>query len=353
MAEQVSKQYSMIYKGHLKGHNDWVTTMQLGNTGTKEFLISGSRDKTLLIWDINSEVNEREEIGKPRKMLRGHSHFIQELALSNDSNHCVTASWDGLVRMWDLNEGRSTKIFKGHKKDVLSVAFSSDNRQIISAGRDRSILLWNTLGELKHSIVDAHSDWISSVKFSPDSKQNIFFSIGWDHKIKIWDKNMSEYVPKQPVIYSTHCLNSLAVPPSGAFIATGGKDRTLKIWTVAQEADESYALKLTRREDLKSDVNSLVFSPNYFWVACGCEDSIKIYDYKSQKIISTIYIKPLEMKQASDEEKEDEVMEKKKEKKELPKIGVLSMCMNPKGNMLFAGCTDNTVRVYELQEQDS
>jgi len=352
MADQPSKQYAMTYKGNLKGHNGWVTTMQLGNVGSKEFLISGSRDKSLLIWDVNNEMNDKEELGKPKKMLKGHSHFIQELAISNDSNHCVTASWDGFVRMWDLTEGRSTKVFKGHKKDVLSVAFSPDNRQIISAGRDKTIVLWNALGEYKHGIHDAHNEWISSVKYSPDSKQNIFFSVGWDRKVKIWDKNMTEYVPKQPLAHSTHCINALAVAPSGAFIATGGKDRVLKIWSVVQESEGGYGLKLTRVEDLNSEVNSLAFSPNYFWVACGCEDSIKLYDFKSQKIISTIEIDPLNMKHEEPEEEEDEDAKKdKKPKKQGPKVGVLSMCMNPKGDMLYAGCTDNVIRVYKLEEQ--
>lgn len=355
MAEESTKQYAMTYKGNLKGHNGWVTTMQLGNSGSKEFLITGSRDKSMLIWDVNNEMDERDELGKPKKMLRGHSHFIQELALSNDSSHCVSASWDGFVRMWDLNEGRSTKVFKGHKKDVLSVAFSSDNRQIISAGRDKSIMLWNTLGEAKHSVADAHNEWVSSVKFSPDNKQNIFFSIGWDRKIKVWDKNMSEYAPKQQINHSTHSLNALAVAPSGAFIASGGKDRTLKIWSVLPEAESGYGLKLVREEDLNSDVNALAFSPNYFWVACGCEDSIKLYDFNSQKIISTITMEPLDMKQEEpEEEKDDKEKEKeKKAKKPRPKIGVLSMCMNPKGDMLYAGCTDNVIRVYELKEQEA
>ena len=355
MAEESSKNYEMIYKGHLKGHNGWVTTMQLDKAGSKEFLITGSRDKSLLIWDLKEEADDNNELGKPKKMLKGHSHFIQDLALSNDSNHCVTASWDGLVRMWDLTEGRSTKIFKGHKKDVLSVAFSSDNRQIISAGRDRSIMLWNTLGELKHTITDAHSDWVSSVRFSPNTKQNIFFSVGWDHKIKIWDKNMSEYQPKEPITYSTHCLNALAVAPSGLFVATGGKDRCLKLWSVGLQGDNSYGVKLTREVELNSEVNTLAFSSNYFWVACGCEDSIKLYDFNAQKIILDVPIEPLEMRQeVIDEDILENEKDKKKEKtKEKPKIGVMSLCMNNNGNLLYAGCTDNVVRVYELKEQQS
>jgi hypothetical protein len=69
---------------------------------TREFLISGSRDKTLIIWDIieRKETEDEKEWGYPRKVLKGmfltilnfflcffiiindnigHSHFISDL----------------------------------------------------------------------------------------------------------------------------------------------------------------------------------------------------------------------------------------------------------------------------------
>jgi hypothetical protein len=43
-------------KINFKGRGGWVTSMQVGEIvegdQTREFLISGSRDKTLMIWDI-------------------------------------------------------------------------------------------------------------------------------------------------------------------------------------------------------------------------------------------------------------------------------------------------------------
>jgi guanine nucleotide-binding protein subunit beta-2-like 1 protein len=68
------------------------------------------------------------------------------------SLHRRSGSWDGTLRLWEINSGRTTRRFVGHDKDVLSVAFSADNRQIVSGSRDKTIKLWNTLGECKYTI---------------------------------------------------------------------------------------------------------------------------------------------------------------------------------------------------------
>ena len=131
---------------------------------TKEFLISGSRDKSIMIWDIieRGDNDQDKEWGIPRKILRGtdpsylpnlgHSHFVQDLTLSQDSRYALTASWDGTLRLWDLKKGVTTRRFVSHSRDVLTCAFSPDNRQIASGGRDKNLKIWNTVGECKFTV---------------------------------------------------------------------------------------------------------------------------------------------------------------------------------------------------------
>jgi guanine nucleotide-binding protein subunit beta-2-like 1 protein len=143
----------------MKGHNGWVTSMQVGEVteadgSTKEFLVSGGRDKALIIWDIQekNDTDPEKEWGAPRKVLRGHSHFISDLSLSQDSRYCLTASWDSTIRLWDLRKGQTIKRFVSHSRDVLAVSFSPDNRQIASGGRDKNLKIWNTVGECKFTV---------------------------------------------------------------------------------------------------------------------------------------------------------------------------------------------------------
>jgi WD40 repeat protein len=86
-------------------------------------------DKTVLIWELERGDGEGN-YGYPKKALKGHSHFVQDVVISSDGQFCLTGSWDGTLRLWDLNTGTTTRRFVGHTKDVLSVAFSVDNRQV-------------------------------------------------------------------------------------------------------------------------------------------------------------------------------------------------------------------------------
>jgi len=63
-------------------------------------------------------------------------------------------------------------------------------------------------------------------------------------------------------------------------------------------------------------------------------------------------MQPLEVSQKVEEEEEEEEKESKKGKvKEVHHIGVTSIAMNNAGNLIYAGCTDNIIRAYEIKEQ--
>ena len=114
----------------------------------------------------------------PRRSLVGHSHFVSDVVISSDGQFALSGSWDRTMRLWDINTGATTRRFIGHGGDVLSVAFSADNRQIVSASRDKTIKLWNTLAECKYTITeDSHTEWVSAVRFSPSTSTPVIVSV--------------------------------------------------------------------------------------------------------------------------------------------------------------------------------
>ncbi|KAJ6171262.1 G-protein comlpex beta subunit CpcB [Penicillium chermesinum] len=160
MAEQ------LVLRGTLEGHNGWVTSLAT-SLENPNMLLSGSRDKTLIIWNLT---RDEQAYGYPKRSLEGHSHIVSDCSL----------------RLWELSTGNTTRTFVGHTNDVLSVSFSADNRQIVSGSRDRTIKLWNTLGDCKFTITDkGHTEWVSQVRFSPNPQNPVIVSAGWDKLVKV------------------------------------------------------------------------------------------------------------------------------------------------------------------------
>ena len=47
--------------------------------------------------------------GMPQKRLQGHSHFITDVVMSSDGNYALSGSWDKTLRLWDLQSGSTTR----------------------------------------------------------------------------------------------------------------------------------------------------------------------------------------------------------------------------------------------------
>merc|ERR1711997_696120 len=163
------------------------------------------------------------------------------------------------LRLWDLSTGNTTRRFESHTKDVMSVAFSADNRQIVSGSRDKSIKLWNTLAQCKYTIQEeGHSDWVSCVRFSPNNQNPIIVSCGWDKYVKVW--SLQNCKLKTNHIGHTGYLNTVTMSPDGSLCASGGKDAKAMLWDL-NDGKHLYTL------DHADTINSLVFSPNRYWLS--------------------------------------------------------------------------------------
>jgi guanine nucleotide-binding protein subunit beta-2-like 1 protein len=313
MAEQLSLQ------GTLEGHNGWVTQIATTPQDPNQIL-SASRDKTLILWELNHE--SQSNYGIPKKCLTGHNHFISDVVMSSDGQFALSGSWDKTLRLWDLNAGITTRQFVGHTKDVLSVAFSADNRQIVSGSRDNTIKLWNTLGQCKYTIQDeCHTEWVSNVRFSPNTQNPIIVSCGWDKMIKVW--NLTNCKLKTNHFGHTGYVNTVTISPDGSLCASGGKDGNAMLWDL-NEGKHLYTL------DGTDIINSLTFSPNRYWLCAATKVGIKIWDLESKSIVDELKPEVISMSA----------------KATAPEC--ISLAWSADGNTLFAGYTDNLIRVWKV-----
>merc|ERR1711976_15873 len=308
----------MTLRGTLKGHGDWVTCIA-NCPQVPDNIVSGSRDKTFILWKLTPGGNQ---FGEPQRSFTGHSHFVSDLVMSSDGQFALSGSWDTTARLWDLQRGVTTRVFHGHTKDVMSVAFSADNCQIVSGSRDKSIKLWNTLAQCKYTVTeDNHDDWVSCVRFSPNNAIPTIVSCGWDKTVRVW--NLANCKLKVAHRGHTGYLNTVTVSPDGSLCASGGKDSLCMLWDL-NEGKHLYTLN-------NSDtIHALAFSPNRYWLCVASGPNINIWDLETKSLI---------------EELKQEVVNQNGKRKA---PDCTSLCWSADGQTLFAGFTDNDIRIWQV-----
>ncbi len=113
----------------------------------------------------------------PPVVLAGHKMSLYGVAWSPDGRLLASASWDGLVGLWD-RAGRNIKFLRGHTGAVWNVAFSRDGRTLASSGDDGTIKLWNLASWQEAATLHAHDGPVSGLAFSPDGK-HLLSGGGW------------------------------------------------------------------------------------------------------------------------------------------------------------------------------
>jgi WD40 repeat protein len=123
-------------------------------------LISGSKDRTLRVWNLES----RQQIFT----LIGHSDSVNAVAVTPDSKLVISASEDKTVKIWDLENREEIFTFQGHTESVTAITVIPYGKQVISTSSDKTLQIW----DLKSGQVIAKftgDDGLLSCAVAPDS----------------------------------------------------------------------------------------------------------------------------------------------------------------------------------------
>jgi len=93
---------------------------------------TGNTQGAIYLWNITN--------GQQLSSLRGHTGRITGISFSPDGLLMATASYDGSVRLWHMDDLNTLPIvFDDHTTWVTSVVFSNDNKYIISGDKNGNI----------------------------------------------------------------------------------------------------------------------------------------------------------------------------------------------------------------------
>ncbi|OHX66438.1 caspase family protein [Flammeovirga pacifica] len=306
-----------------KLHDDWISVIDF--IPKDSLIISGSWDKTIKVWDVNND--------KIISTLKSpNNQPILDLVYAHDHDILMVKTQSDSIYFYEVNKGVIDEESLGVRDDFLLMKFTQNRKYAAFTHKDGSFSVWTlkknrkSYSEVKWKPQDGYPT--SSLLNQNSSEVSIGLSNG---KIQIWRPKVNT----TSIVWQAHSgsINAMSYNPIQQTHTTAGGDSLLKVWDkkgkelaktkldyvvthmhnipltnqnclggnngeVVLYNNVSHSLKKLydhQRGVLKVEVSS---SGRYI-ASISSDRSIKVYDFKSQKVIFSDIISDIQISDLS------------------------------------------------------
>lgn len=203
----------MVDIKHREVHDNDGAVACISYSPDGRWLASGGDDGVLRLYDatdLQTRLSERLPFGR-----------LNGLAFAPNGTRLAMATAEGVVSVYDVDTGKETVRIAAHNGPATDVVFSADGNWIISSGDDA------------------------------------------DPNIRVWDAATGNRVSE--IAGNEKRIDCLAVSKNGRFLASVGRDRSLRLWSIDETGSHSPHAVIQRFYRFTS-VN---FSPDEKWLVAG------------------------------------------------------------------------------------
>jgi WD40 repeat protein len=288
----------------LPGHKSQVTCVAVGcmDSSGRRCLVSGSWDGTLRVWDVEAFECLHE--------LKAHGiavTCVSDVFVGGDGRHMVASgSRDESVRVWDVGSGTCVRVLEGHSGCVygLSSMFvdTAGRLCVASASQDRGIRVWDVDVGACVSVMTGHDGEVNcvSVVGTVDGRQ-LLASGSDDGTVWLWDATSLECVR----VMRGHsgivtCVSGgISMGDSDrVLVVSGSHDEHLRLWDVRTG---DCVCMLSGHRDTVTSVGSRIDVDGRRLVTSGSQDgSMRLWDVASGECVGAVSVPGVRVGAVSD-----------------------------------------------------
>lgn len=259
-------------KAQLTGHN--ASIFALAETPNPHYFLSASGEGWVVRWDL-----QQPELGK--LIAKVDTQIFSLLNLS-DLNQLVIGNMNGGVHWVDLLDSNKTKNIAHHQKGVFGMIRTG--KSVFTIGGEGKLTRWLTQEGRTVESFHLSNQSLRSIDFC--ERRNELAIGASDHAIYLVDATTMELKRAIPNAHENSVF-TVKYSPDGQYLLSGGRDAHLKIWQI------SFDFRLISNQPAHwFTINDLVFHPSERWFATASRDkTIKIWDaqtFELLKVLDTI-----------------------------------------------------------------
>lgn len=208
----------------------------------------------------------------PLCLLPGHTAQATVLRWAPSGVHLASAGPDQNVRLWLMHQaiGTPLTILQGHTDTVLALSWSPDGSLLASAGADATLRIWDvsqfsqpTREDRPDALYKMRAGWwghdgaVAALDWLPEG--GTIASGGADRSIRLWDgegKLLSSWQA-----HGRGGVSTLAWSPDGSLLASGGIDHQLVLWDPLSKA------RILVCDEHTDEIRHLAWSADSRWIA--------------------------------------------------------------------------------------
>ena len=242
---------ALVQSAEFKAHDGVIERIALSGDG--RLIITLGHDNILKIWAADG-------------------HALQGVILLTDgpatslavrNNRAVVAHVDGSVGVYDLDTRNRLYRFKRNDSTVWSVAFAGSQDRIAAAGQDWAVALWQTSSDAApETLLQGHENAVQTLAVDPSGRQ--LASGGADRSVKLW--NLETGNVRRTLRNNSDFISTLSYSPDGRLLAAGLMDGKIRITSAGsgrlQRIISAHASRIT----------AIAFSAENDLIATAAED---------------------------------------------------------------------------------